>query len=33
MTAIRGTFRFISGRSPAKAYTIRSPTMTIGVRG
>jgi hypothetical protein len=33
MTAIRGTFRFISGRSPAKAYTIRTPTATMGIRG
>ena len=33
ITAIKGTFRFISGNSPDGAYTIRTPTMTIGVRG
>lgn len=30
---IKGTFRFISGRSRDGAYTLRTPTMTIGVRG
>ena len=33
ITAIKGTFRFISGNSPDGAYTIRTPTMTIGIRG
>jgi hypothetical protein len=31
--AVKGVFRFISGRSPHEAYSIRTPTMTIGVRG
>jgi hypothetical protein len=30
---IKGSFRFISGNSPDGAYTIRTPSMTIGVRG
>jgi hypothetical protein len=30
---IKGSLRFISGNSPAEAYTIRTPTMTIGIRG
>jgi hypothetical protein len=33
ITAVKGVFRFISGDSPDGAYTIRTPTMTIGVRG
>ena len=33
VTVLKGTFRFISGRSPAKAYTIRTPTATMGIRG
>jgi hypothetical protein len=33
ITAIKGTFRFISGNSPDGAYTIRTPTMTAGIRG
>ena len=33
VTAIEGTFRFISGNSPDDAYTIRTPTMTMGIRG
>ena len=33
INAIRGTFRFISGNSPHQAYSIRTPTVTIGVRG
>ena len=33
ITAVKGVFRFISGNSPNGAYTIRTPTMTIGVRG
>jgi hypothetical protein len=30
---VRGTFRFISGISPSENYSLRSPTMTIGIRG
>jgi hypothetical protein len=30
---VKGAFRFISGTSPSQAYSIRTPTMTIGVRG
>jgi len=33
VTAIEGTFRFISGNSADEAYTIRTPTMTMGIRG
>lgn len=33
VNAIKGVFRFISGDSPHQAYSIRTPTMTIGVRG
>lgn len=33
VSALRGTFRFISGNSPHSAYTIRTPTVTLGVRG
>ena len=33
ITAIKGTFRFISGNSPSGAYSIRTPNMTIGIRG
>jgi hypothetical protein len=33
ITALKGSFRFISGRSPAAAYRIRTPAMTIGIRG
>jgi len=33
ITALKGAFRFISGNSPSEAYSIRTPTMTIGVRG
>jgi hypothetical protein len=29
----RGTFRFISGGSRPEAYSFRSPSMTIGIRG
>jgi len=32
-SAVRGAFRFISGDSPKGAYLIRTPVMTIGVRG
>ncbi|MGH6925404.1 MAG: FecR family protein [Propylenella sp.] len=31
--AVKGVFRFISGNSPNSAYSIRTPTMVIGVRG
>lgn len=33
MRALRGTFRFITGVSRKQAYSIRTPSMTIGVRG
>ena len=33
INAVKGAFRFISGASPKSAYAIRTPTMTIGVRG
>jgi len=33
MTAVKGTFRFISGNSEPGVYKIRTPTMTIGIRG
>jgi hypothetical protein len=33
ITAIKGSFRFISGNSPSGAYSIRTPTMTVGIRG
>jgi hypothetical protein len=33
ISAVRGAFRFISGSSPKDAYTITTPTATIGVRG
>jgi hypothetical protein len=33
MNALKGTFRFITGRSEKQAYSIRTPTTTIGVRG
>lgn len=31
--AVKGVFRFISGNSRHEAYSIRTPTMEIGVRG
>jgi hypothetical protein len=31
--AVRGSFRFITGASAKQAYTIRTPSATIGVRG
>lgn len=31
--ALRGTFRFISGKSPKKAYDIKTASATIGIRG
>jgi uncharacterized membrane protein YgcG len=33
VTALRGTFRFITGDSPKPAYAIRTPSATIGIRG
>jgi hypothetical protein len=33
ISAVKGAFRFITGNSPKQNYTIRTPTMTIGVRG
>ncbi len=33
ISAIKGAFRFISGKSPKDVYTIKTPTATIGVRG
>jgi hypothetical protein len=30
---IKGSFRFISGNSAPGAYSIRTPSMTIGIRG
>lgn len=30
---LKGAFRFMSGNSPHEAYRIRTPTMSIGVRG
>ncbi len=33
MTITRGALRFASGKLPSKAYTIHTPTATIGIRG
>jgi hypothetical protein len=33
INAVKGAFRFIAGNSPKDAYTITTPTSTIGVRG
>ena len=33
INAVRGAFRFITGSSQKQAYTIKTPTATIGVRG
>ena len=33
INAFRGAFRFITGKSQKQAYSIRTPTTTIGVRG
>jgi hypothetical protein len=33
INAVRGAFRFITGKSPKDAYTITTPTATIGTRG
>lgn len=33
ISAVKGAFRFITGKSPKHSYSISTPTMTIGVRG
>ena len=33
INAVRGAFRFFTGNSPKDAYSITTPTATIGVRG
>ena len=33
ISAIKGAFRFISGKSPKDVYRITTPTATIGIRG
>jgi hypothetical protein len=33
LSAVKGAFRFITGDSPKNAYLVRTPVMTIGVRG
>ena len=33
VNATRGAFRFLSGKSPSNAYTVRTPIATMGVRG
>ena len=33
ISAVRGAFRFIAGKSSKDAYSITTPTATIGVRG
>lgn len=33
ISAVKGAFRFITGKSAKNAYTIRTPVSTIGVRG
>lgn len=33
ISAVKGAFRFISGKSSSQAYSIKTPTMTVGVRG
>ena len=33
INAVLGAFRFITGKSPKDAYSITTPTATIGVRG
>lgn len=33
VSALKGTFRFLSGNSPSNAYSVRTPTATMGVRG
>ena len=33
VAATKGTFRWISGKSPSTAYSIKTPTGTMGIRG
>jgi hypothetical protein len=33
INAVKGAFRFITGKSPKDVYSITTPTATIGVRG
>lgn len=33
INAVRGAFRFISGNSPSRAYTINTPVATMGISG
>jgi hypothetical protein len=33
ISALKGAFRFISGKSPKDVYRITTPTATIGIRG
>ena len=33
MNVAEGVFRFVSGNMPSESYSIRTPTLTIGVRG
>jgi len=33
LSVVRGAFRFITGKSAKQAYLLRTPVMTIGVRG
>jgi hypothetical protein len=33
VSALGGTFRFISGESASRAYAVRTPTATMGIRG
>jgi len=33
VTMVKGSFRFISGNSAPGAYTLRTPSSTIGIRG
>ncbi len=33
LNAVKGTFRFITGKSPKEVYSIKTPTMSIVVRG
>jgi hypothetical protein len=33
VNALRGSFRFFSGNSPSSAYTVQTPSATIGIRG
>ena len=33
VSTVRGSFRFVSGRSSKRAYAIQTPTATLGIRG